>query len=240
MNKIGWFGTSFVGWLVGLLVVLGDNPSKDPPLPNIVIPNVQPNVQPNAPQIDPDLVGVQVPIPRDCRVFNKTGMQCVWCSIEVLARYHKVKDLYEGDRRITKHYTWATFSWEVNYVLNTKYPTVKWAQITNRSQLKNFLKKYVTEKKFGVGFSVPGHMLNLIHYDENAKIVKVIDNDGATPLEVQQWSMDQFDSIAQGWVLTVFPPDYKTTASDNFNYEPDFNESLCRSFPRLALWDFFK
>jgi hypothetical protein len=241
MNKIGWFGTSFFGWLVGIIMVFGGN-NTESPLPNLVVPpNFQPKQQleKTEPKIDPDLVGVQVPIPKECRVFNKTGSQCVWCSIEVLARYHKVADLYEGDRRITKHHTWGTFSWEVNHVLTTQYPKTKWTQITNRSQLRGFLQKYVTEKKFGVGFSVPGHMLNLIHYDENARIVKVIDNDGPTPLEVQQWSLDKFNGIAEGWALTIFPPDYKTTVSDSFNYEPDFIEVLCRGMHILRGFDLF-
>lgn len=222
-NKIGWFLATFFGCLVGLAISLGSITDKEkdqvvlPPNPIIRPPEPLPNIPAPKPQIDPEFINVQVPIPKDCRVFNKSGSQCVWCSIECLGRYHKVKDLYEGDMRITKYHTWATWSGEVYHVMKTKYPNVKWAQISNISELKSFLRKYVAEKKIGVGFTIPGHMLNMVNYDEENKTVKVIDNIGPKALEIQEWSMAKFDSLAGGWVLTVFPPDYQQTTEDNDN-----------------------
>lgn len=244
-NKIGWFLMSFFGCLVGLVLTLeGNLNNKDvpvlPPQP-IVRPPVPP-VKPPAPQVEPDLVGVQVPIPKDCRVYNKSGSQCVWCSIECLARYHKITDLYEGDRRITKHYTWATGPGEVYRVLNSRYPKVKWAQMSNRYTVKNFLRKYVTEKKLGVGFSVPGHMLNMIHFDETKNIVKVIDNAGSKALEVQEWSMEKFDRLAQGWALTVFPPEYTVTNNDYSEFDVSYHDSEILHYGNIksGLLDFYK
>lgn len=247
-NRIGWFFASFFGCLVGLVLTLGGASNiKDvdvavlPPQPIVRPPEppVKP-IEPPAPrpQVEPDLIGVQVPIPKDCRVFNKSGSQCVWCSIECLARYHKVTDLYEGDRRITKHYTWATGPAEVYLVLNARYPNVGWAQLSNRNEVKSFLKKYVTEKKLGVGFSVPGHMLNMIHYDETNRIVKVIDNIGPQALEVQEWSMEKFENLSQGWALTIFPPGYKVSASDYGEIVTSYDGLLCHGNLRSGLLDF--
>jgi hypothetical protein len=217
MNKIGWFLGSFMAWMLGF-ILLGSN--LDNPQPFIVNPPVIPVLpmplpQPPLPElVEPDCVGVQVKIAKANRVYNKSGSQCVWVSIETLSRHHGVKDIYEGDSRISKHYTWATGPGEVNRVLTSKYPNVKWRQIQGRSQLKPFVKKYVTEKKLGVGLGIPGHMLTLVHYDEDAKIVKVIDNGGSKALQVQEWTMERFDRIAEGWALVVFPPGFIDTVDD--------------------------
>ena len=37
--------------------------------------------------IDEDLSDLMVPIPMRDRVFNRTGIQCVWASTEALGRY---------------------------------------------------------------------------------------------------------------------------------------------------------
>ena len=37
--------------------------------------------------VDDDLLDVMVPVPMKDRVFNKTGIQCVWASTELLGRY---------------------------------------------------------------------------------------------------------------------------------------------------------
>lgn len=46
-----------------------------------------------------ELEGVQVPVPRDCRVVNTKG-NCVWCSLELLARYAEVKELYNITKNV--------------------------------------------------------------------------------------------------------------------------------------------
>jgi hypothetical protein len=92
---------------------------------------------------------------------------------------------------------------------------VKWKQIQNGDT--NFIKKYVCEMKLGVGFGVPGHMLNLVHYDEQAGIVKVIDNVGPKALQVQTWSMSKFRQLWDGWAVVVFPTNYIETSYDSFD-----------------------
>jgi hypothetical protein len=218
MNNVKWFLTSFFIWISGFIAlgaIESPNPPPVPPTPPIVAPITPP--PPPAPPVEPDCVGVQVPIPKNCRVYNRSGSQCVWCSLECLARHHNVKELYEGNGRLTKNYTWATGPGEVQRVLNSRYSTVKWKQIQNRGQLKGFIKTYVCDKKFGIGLGIPGHMLNLVHYDEEAKIVKIIDNGGPRALQIQDWSMEKFERLADGWAVTVFPPGYIETIDDNFN-----------------------
>ncbi len=226
MNKTGWFIASFCAWLMsfailGSIIQPTQTTPDTPPAPFVQPP--APQIQPPAPPspVEPDCVGVQVPIPKACRVYNKSGSQCVWCSIECLCRYHGIKDVFEGDSRITKHYTWATGPGEVSRVLTSRYSTLKWRQIQNRSQMKAFIKEYVSEKKFGVGIGIPGHMLNLVHYDEAAGIVKVIDNGGPKALQIQDWSMDKFNRLADGWVLTVFPPGHTEPPTADFLPEPN-------------------
>lgn len=216
MNKTGWFCATFFAWITTFMLLLSSPPPEPTPVVPLPPPIVKPP-EPPAPIIEPDLVGVQVPISKAHRVYNKSGSQCVWCSIECLSRYHGIKSVYEGDNRITKHYTWATGPGEVQRVLSSRYSSLKWKQIQSKSQMKEFIKKYVCDKKFGIAFGVPHHMLNLIHYDEKEEIVKVIDNQGPKALQVQTWSMDMFNRIAEGWVLTVFPPDYTETTEDHFD-----------------------
>lgn len=221
MNNSKWFILSFSLWVLlfislEILLLANKAPIIQPP-PVQPPPIVQP--PPVQPPVEPDCVGVQVPIPKACRVYNKSGSQCVWCSIECLCRYHGLTQVYEGENRITKHYTWATGPGEVSKVLTSRYSTIKWLQIQNKSQIKSFIKKYVTEKKFGVGIGIPGHMLNLVHYDETAGIVKVIDNGGPKALQIQDWSMEKFNRLADGWVLTIFPPNYNETKLSDFDYK---------------------
>jgi hypothetical protein len=174
--------------------------------------------------VESDCVGVQVPIPKADRVFNRSGSQCVWCSIECLGRYHGVKEVYEGNGRLTKSYTWATGPREVYQVMRTRYPTVRWKQITNHDI--RFIKRYVTELKFGVALGVPGHMLNVVHYDEEARIVKVIDNCGPKALKVQDWTLDRFNRFWDGWAIVVFPPGYVESGGDSFEMSFPATEKL--------------
>jgi len=216
-NKIGWFSALFCAWIVGFLVINDDKgiqqPPPAPPAPIVIPPTpIPPPVPPKPlpPPVEPDCIGVQVPIPKACRVYNRSGSQCVWCSIQCLALYHGVKDI----QHLTDRYTWATGPGEVSRVLGG-YPNVKWKQIQNGDI--NFIKKYVTEKKLGVGLAIPGHMLNLVHYDEEKGIVKVIDNCGPRALQVQDWSMSTFKRKWDGWALVVFPPGYVETSEEAFD-----------------------
>lgn len=65
--------------------VCGQNPTQqypNPGLPHEVNPVAAYEGEP-----DEELKDVMVPIPMKDRVFNKTGIQCVWCSLETIGRY---------------------------------------------------------------------------------------------------------------------------------------------------------
>lgn len=212
MKKTTLFSVLLACWMI-VLVSFSKEPSAPAPKKTPNLPSI-----PVEPQIkDPELIGVQVPVTKECRVFNKSGSQCVWCSIECLGRHHKIKELYEDNRRLTLHYTWATGPGEVSRVLSGRYPEVHWKQIQNRASLKPFLRKYVAEKKLGVGLGIPGHMLNVVHFDEAAGIVKIIDNYGPKALQIQDWTMEKFDRLADGWAIVIFPPGYVETSFDAFD-----------------------
>ena len=46
-----------------------------------------------------ELEDVQVPVPRSCRILNTKG-NCVWCSLEVAARYAEITSLYNITKNV--------------------------------------------------------------------------------------------------------------------------------------------
>src|SRR5262249_112871 len=95
---------------------------------------------------DPELVGVQVPIPRESRQFNNSGWQCAWCTMAMLCRYHNV----EAGKQITDQYRHTTVPGEVYRVLRSR--GIHFKGVSGRDEA--FLEEYVTRKKLGVGIGV--------------------------------------------------------------------------------------
>lgn len=151
---------------------------------------------------DEELEGVQVPMTRDIRILNTKG-NCVWCSLEMLARYAELKKLYGitrdvrdgGDPRCQG----GSSPSPVRRFLEAE--NIRYEMITNYD--RNFLVKYCKEQRRGVAFDIPGHMLVLVHYDPDTKIVKVIDNADRS-LSVQTWSWDKFHRSWGGWAYVIF------------------------------------
>jgi hypothetical protein len=206
MNKSIWsIGVFFVSVVV--LMVTMREPVKVVPVkpPVVVVPPVVVPVEPVKPvkPVDPELVDVQVPIPHSMRVFNYSGSQCVWCTLQALGNYHNVK----GTTDLINKYKWATGASEVNRVLTSR--NVKFKQVINHNLA--FIKEWVTEKKMGVGIGVNGgrHMITLVHYEEG-KCVKVFDN-GDRKLGIQTWSWSRFTGRGgwDGWAVVVLPDDYQ-------------------------------
>jgi len=144
-----------------------------------------------------DAEGVQVPIPMSCRVPNRTRYQCVWCSIECLARYHKIPEA----SHLTDDHKGKTGGGEVRQVLNRL--GIKYQQ----QYEGNYDKKLLIDacaKGWGAGVGVNGnHMINLVHYKDG--VVKVIDNSDRS-LRIQTWTEQQFLQHWDGWVITLVPP----------------------------------
>jgi hypothetical protein len=212
-DKPKFIGIFFAVWMV-IFGAIGTNAKTPPPISNPIVQKPKETLpieeKKESIPIDPELIDVQVPIIKENRKYNESGVQCVWCSLENLARHHKVVALYD----LTDIYKQATGPGYVGYVLKSR--NIKYKQIqSSKEKGIAFIKEYVVEKKFGVGIGLQGiHMINLVHFDEEQKIVKVIDNGGPNALKIQTWTMDQFMNRFDGWVITIFPPDHNEETSE--------------------------
>lgn len=147
---------------------------------------------------DEDLSGIMVPIPMKDRVFNKTGIQCVWATLECIGRYaNEPKLINLTDLRDCKNYA-SPFS--VSRKLTQL--DVKFKQTNSKSDVSLIIKSIVDERR-GCLFSVPGHAMTLVHYDEKNQIVKYINNSDPLLL-IRTWSMTEFQKRWDGWICTIY------------------------------------
>lgn len=148
-----------------------------------------------------ELKDVEVPIPRNIRILNTKG-NCVWCSLEVLAKYAEIKSLYGitkdvrdgGDPRCQG----GSSPGPVRSFLNSK--GIKYEMTTSGDE--SLLVKACKIDRRGAAFGIPGHMLNVIHYDPDTKIIKIIDNADRS-LSVQTWSWEKFHRLWDGWAYYI-------------------------------------
>lgn len=158
--------------------------------------------------IDSDeLKDVQVPVPRDCRILNTKG-NCVWCSLELLARFAYMEQLYNITKNVSDggdpRCQGGSSPEPVRRFLNSK--KIKYDMYTDKTEGEKLLLKACKIERRGAAFAIPGHMLNCIHYDPDTKIVKVIDNADRS-LAVQTWSWDKFYRLWAGsgyWVYAIY------------------------------------
>jgi hypothetical protein len=147
---------------------------------------------------DEDLSDVMVPVPIEDRVYNRTGIQCVWCSVECLGRYaNEPKLIGLTDQRDCKSYASPSSLAAKLNSLNVKYE-----QTTSRSD-KSLLIKSVVKERRGCLFAVPGHAMTLVHYDELKGIVKYINNSDKS-LKVRTWSIKEFNQRWDGWICAIY------------------------------------
>jgi len=112
-----------------------------------------------------------VPIPMKDRVYNKTGIQCVWASLECIGRYAEEKKLINlTNDSECQGYSSPSGSARKLIALN-----VKFEQTTSLSD-KSLIRKAVVKEKRGVLFGIPGHAMVMVHYDEAKGIIKYINN----------------------------------------------------------------
>lgn len=155
---------------------------------------VKSNERPVVIALADDTVDVQVPIPMECRVGNRSGSQCVWCSLECLARYHHV----EAAMHLTDVHKGTAGSGNVKSVLDSL--GVKYQQQQNRDT--KFLED-ICVKGWGAGVGLNGtHMVNVVHFKDD--VVKIIDNSDSS-LRIQTWTRAQFIQRFDGWVVTLIP-----------------------------------
>lgn len=149
--------------------------------------------------LEEDLEKLMVPIPKEDRVFNKTGIQCVWASIESLGRFAGEGKLLE----ITKHEDCQGYASPVTLALKLKALGVDFKQTTNKKD-KSLLIQSVVNDRRGCLFGIPGHAMVLVHYDEKESIVKYINNSDKN-LKVRTWSLEEFNQRWDGWICVIYP-----------------------------------
>jgi hypothetical protein len=171
-----------------------------PPIQTVANPDFNPNLGSEG-DADEELENIQVPIEKKDRVPNKTGIQCVYSTLETLARFALEKKLFN----LTERPECQGFSNPnvVNGLL--KRIGVKFEQTTNRNDRRLLVKGCTLERR-GVLFDIPGHAMTLVHYDEEKRIVKYINNSDRT-LAIRTWSLDTFNQKWGGWVLILYAED---------------------------------
>lgn len=147
---------------------------------------------------DENLSDVMVPIPTKDRVYNKTGIQCVWASLECIGRYAGEKKLYD----LTFDRDCQSYSSPSDAARKLKQLKVKFEQTTSVND-RSLIYKAVVQDKRGVLFGIPGHAMVMVHYDDNKKIIKYINNSDKE-LKVRTWKMSDFNQRWDGWICVIY------------------------------------
>lgn len=193
-NSIYLFCISYISLVLFLAVFFA--------APNHICPNPNLELQPNPVKEFEGTVDAsaytQVYIPEKDRVFNKTGIQCVWSSIETLARYAEIKKLYD----ITNNDNYKSYAGPQSLRIMLEKYGIKYEMTTNKKD-RSLLIKGCTVEKRGVGFDIPGHAMVLVHYDEEAGIVKYINNSDRS-LKIRTWTMEEFNKRWAGWAFIIY------------------------------------
>lgn len=157
----------------------------------------------NSGEVTPDeLKDVQCPIPHDCRVQNYTRTQCVFSSLECLARWAECKQLLEPDV-LTSRPGCRSYSGPADAASKLKKFGVKFEDsYGNRIKGIELLKKAMADGR-GALFGVPGHAMVICHYDEEKNVAKIIDNSDKS-LRVQTWTAEQFRKRWDSWIIVIY------------------------------------
>jgi hypothetical protein len=197
-NSIYLFCISYV-ILVLFLAAFFAAPSHICPSPNLeVLVNPVKEFEGN---VDSSNLQTQVFIPPEDRVPNKTGIQCVWSSVETLARYAEIKKLYD----ITNNDNYKSYAGPQSLKVMLKKYGIKYEMTTNKND-RSLLIKGCTVEKRGVGFDIPGHAMVLVHYDEVEGLVKYINNSDPS-LKIRTWTMEEFNKRWAGWAFIIYADD---------------------------------
>jgi hypothetical protein len=133
------------------------------------------------------------------RVRNRTGAQCVWASLETLARHWVIAACYD----LTARHGGTSSPGEVAAVLSAK--GVRFTQST-RDRSKQAL---IGAARYGCLVGLGGqHAICCVGANETA--VWMIDNSGPDAGHIREWSWPTVLSRWDGWTCTLYPP-----SSDN-------------------------
>ena len=140
---------------------------------------------------------VMVDIPLSERVYNRTGIQCVWSTLETLGRFADEPKLFN----LSTQKDCQAFGNPKSVAAKLNKFQVKFEQSNNHDR-KLILKSVVNERR-GCLFSVPNHVMTLVHYDEQKGIVKYINNSDEL-LEIRTWTMEEFNKRWEGWICVIY------------------------------------
>lgn len=165
---------------------------------------------------EPPLEELQCPIPRECRVKNYTGIQCVYSSIEMLGRWAEEEKLVEPpitSRSDCKGYSGPSRAGEILTNLGVKFEQT----YGDREKGMRLIKSAMRAGR-GVLWDVPGHAMVLVHYDEKEDRVCWVDNSDKT-LKVQQTTVEKFKKRWGSWVLVIYAePDMPPEKTRGFGF----------------------
>lgn len=164
-------------------------------------PAASDEVRPPQAAANAELNSVQCPIPPKDRVPNYSRIQCVWSSLECLARWADCRQLL--DPPLTSRPQCQSFAGprEAADVLNANRVYFEQAR-GDRGRGLLLIRKAMANGR-GCLFDIPGHAMVLVHFDEKNKVVKYINNSEKT-LTVRAWTLDEFYKRWDTWVLVIY------------------------------------
>lgn len=148
-----------------------------------------------------NLEDLHCPIPMQDRVKNYTGIQCVYSSLEMIGRWAEEPKLMNPP--ITSRANCQGYSGPDRASSILRSLSVKFEQsVGNRERGLALIRKAMKERR-GCLFGVPGHAMVLIHFDEEKKIVKYVDNSDHS-LKIHEMSVARFLNRWDTWVIVVY------------------------------------
>lgn len=155
-----------------------------------------------APQIAPKAAYLDI-APAN-RIPNRTGSQCVWSSLETLARQHGITQLYN----LTSNHRGLSGPGEVESLLRSRQ--VRFKQTTQGSM--EFLR---AAQGYGCLIGLDGQHA-VVCADVSADKVYILDNMDSE-LKIRAWSMEKFRSRWDGWAVVIYP-----NGSDGAQIRPQY------------------
>lgn len=142
--------------------------------------------------------GVECPVNRQDRVGNGTGVQCVWASLETIARYIGETRLYD----LTDKYKNVSDPGQVAQVLNSR--GVPFEQATSKEEARVLIMKGMQNGMpvlFGAGRV---HAMVIVNYDPTCNRACYVDNSNLGAGVITK-TIPEFERMWDGWVVLLHP-----------------------------------
>ena len=144
----------------------------------------------------------QVPIPHADRVYNYTGIQCVWSTIETLGRWAREPKLMNPPLTSNPRCKSEANPSDATEVLTKLH--VRYEQTYSSMEESFVLMRRATKEGRGCLITVPHHAMTLVHFDEANDVIKWIDNVDKS-LKIQTTSLKKFkQQRLTAWTLVIY------------------------------------